>query len=201
MNKILSWCINLEKRPDRWKQFLQEPIPFSVARFTGLECDNPMTGCIASHLEVMKLFSDGINIIFEDDAQIIFGWDHFENAINQLPSNWHCLYLGAMLHKPIEKYSDHLFRLNWGWTTHAIAYNGKTIANELLKYSPEQIHKAWNNIDTYIAREIQPKFNCFLINPMIAVQREDYSDIIKTIRNYPFFETFKQYTPSCTTKQ
>lgn len=198
--EISAWCINLDKRPEKYQEFVKEPIPFPTTRFTGIENNNPMLGCIASHLEVMKLFGNGINIIFEDDAQIISGWDHFETALDQLPSTWHCLYLGAMLHKPVQKYSEHLFKLHNAWCTHAVAYNGKTIAAELLKHSPDHVHKAWNNIDTYMAREIQPRFNCFLINPMIAVQRENHSDIINAHRSYPFIENFKKHT-SCTAKQ
>jgi hypothetical protein len=194
LTKINAWCINLEIRPEKYAEFVKQPIPFEVTRFNAIANKNGMLGCIDSHHTVMKFFGNGINMIFEEDAEFINNWDYLAQAITQLPADWHCLYLGAMLHKTITRFSKNLFRLEHGWCTHAVLHNGKTIASEILKKSPEQIHKEWNNIDTYFVYEIQPKFNCFLIDPMIALQRPCHSDIINQHRDYSFLENFKKHT-------
>jgi GR25 family glycosyltransferase involved in LPS biosynthesis len=190
-----AWVINLDHRPERFTNFQKENIPFPVERFSAMNLSCPKLACISSHIEIMKRFeNDFINIIFEDDCIIVNPWDAFFHALKQLPADWDCLYLGAMLHKKISKHSANLFNLESGWCTHAIAYNGNRLAKHLINKTPSHINLGWNNIDTYLARAVQPIFKCFLLNPMIAIQSENHSDITNSQRKYPFFENFKKYT-------
>ena len=189
-----AWCINLDKRPERLNEFMSQKIPFPVARFRGIEMSNGALGCLTSHMEVMKLFGDGLNMIFEDDFMLVNKWMYVDKALMQLPMNWHCLYLGAMLHQPLNRWSENVFQLRMGWACHGVIYNGRTIADEILKHSPAEIHGKWRNIDTWMAQEVQTNFNCFVISPIVGVQRPGFSDNIHRYRNYDMIKKFNQMT-------
>jgi hypothetical protein len=187
-----AWCINLDKRPERWTEFVHNDIPFPVDRFSGIESQDGSLGCIMSHLEVMKLFDHGMNVIFEDDFQLIQPWSVVEQAIGQLPADWHALYISAILHTPLVRHSDNLFRLQMGWGNHGIIYNGRTIAEFVLQHTPQQINGSWRNIDSWMAHNVQPDFNCYVISPLAAIQRASYSDILRTVRKYEMSKNFNQ---------
>lgn len=195
-----AWCINLDKRPERWEHFKQNVFPFEVQRVSGVEHPIGAHGCVQAHMKAMQLFdTNDINILFEDDCLMLHDWSEVEKAIAELPADWHALYLGAMLHAPITRHSEHLFRLQMGWSSHAIIFNGRTIADEILKHTPEQIHGKWRNIDTWCAHEVQPHFNCFIAYPLLAVQRPNVSDITGLPRDYNMDLNYKNYTHETST--
>lgn len=193
-----AWCINLEGRFDRWKAFTGDNELYKLAeieRFPAIYNQNGSLGCIASHLGVMKLFAaDDLNLIFEDDFERINSIDYISKALEQLPPDWHCLYLGAMLHEHLTRYSENLFRLQSGWCSHGIIFNGRTVADELLRHTPQEIYGKWRNIDTWMAHEIQPRFNCFIIDPIIGIQSPGYSNIIKKQRDYDMVSRYLSFT-------
>lgn len=89
--------------------------------------------------------------------------------MTQLPLDWDCLYLGASPQEPQERYSENLFRIKNSWCMHAILWhNREGGAIEYLLANKDRINK----IDVFMAQEVMPKFNCFLIAPMVATQRE-----------------------------
>ena len=91
----------------------------------------------------------------------------------QLPSKWDCLYLGASPKEPQVRYSDNLFRLNNAHVTHAIIWhNRKDGAVDYILEHRNEINK----IDDYFAKVIQPRFNCFVIYPMLCTQKQTKSD-------------------------
>jgi len=193
-----AWCINLDSRFERWKAFSSDDeLRFFVEteRFPAIYNMNGALGCVISHLEVMKRFdANDMNIIFEDDFIRVNDMKFVTEAINQLPDDWHCLYLGAMLHEHLTRYSSNLFRLQYGWCNHGIIYNGRTVADEILKHTPEEIHSKWRNIDTWMAHEIQPRFNCFIVDPIIGIQQPGYSDIIRRNRDYDMISQYLSFT-------
>jgi hypothetical protein len=193
-----SWCINLDERFERWRYFSSDDELYKIAdieRFPAIYNSNGSLGCISSHLEVMKLFdADDMNLIFEDDFERVDSISYISKALDQLPDDWHCLYLGAMLHEHLTRYSQNLFKLQSGWCNHGIIYNGRTVADEILKHSPDEIYSKWRNIDTWMAHEIQPRFNCFIIDPIIGIQRPTFSDIIRKIRDYDMISRYQSFT-------
>lgn len=193
-----AWCINLDNRFERWKAFLSDDELSSFVeteRFPAIYNKNGSLGCVMSHLEVMKRFdANDMNIIFEDDFERVNEISHITEAISQLPADWHCLYLGAMLHEHLTRYSPNLFRLQSGWCSHGIIYNGRTVADEILRHTPEDIHGKWRNIDTWMAHEIQPRFNCFITDPIIGIQHPGYSDIIRRQRDYDMISRYLSFT-------
>ena len=96
------YCINLDRRPDRWETFrknLPDPWPFRKPErfpaFDGEKCPPPdwwkqgkgAWGCFRSHLAIIeRCLNDGVNsvLIFEDDAA--FDSDFAEKAVLYLAS-------------------------------------------------------------------------------------------------------------------
>lgn len=173
-----AYCMNLDERQGRWDEFQTQKLPFAVERFAAIKMSPGWAGCRASYLELMKKV-DGLTVIFEDDCLFLQDWSVVENAMKQLPETWDCLYLGATLNKPIERYSDNLFFLKAGWTTHAIIYHDRRIPDYVLK-NADKVRK----IDVFLANVVQEKFNCFITYPLVATQRPGYSDIINGVTDY-----------------
>lgn len=182
-----AFCINLKERPENWVKFRSQQLPFEVERFEAIKDSPGWKGCTKSHLEIMKKI-DGMTIVMEDDCLFLKEWNYIEDIMKQLPDNWDALYLGATLNVPLEKYSDNLFRLKGGWTTHAIIYKDDTIPKFIVKHMAP-IRK----IDVYLA-ELQEKFNVFITYPLTATQRPGYSDVINREQDYAIInERYKLY--------
>jgi hypothetical protein len=186
-------CINLFDRPDRWVQFYSQKFPFEVERFDAIKKAPGWVGCRESYLECLKIGQNTGEpfIIMEDDCQILGSWTDVFLVMKELPDNWDCLYLGATLNEPLKKYSEHLCWLSWAWTTHAIIWKGGRAVEHILQ-SSEKIKK----IDVFFADEIQKIFNCFIIYPLFATQRNGISNISKGWQNYDelIVERYKKYT-------
>lgn len=163
-------------------------------RFPGVINENGSLGCIMAHLNAMKEFGPGLNLIMEDDCQFIQPWEVVERAISQLPEKWDCLYVGAMLHKPLTAYSPNLYKLYWGWTNHAIIYNGTRVSEYMIKHGPVEINRVRRNIDTWMVYNVQDVFDCYIVSPLVAIQRESHSNITNRVRNYQMQEHYSKYT-------
>lgn len=126
----------------------------------------------------------------EDDVQFR-STEHLEPAIKELPNDWDVWYLGANLVLqpgfgaciPV-RHSEHLFKIDAAWTTHAIAYNKKCI-HEILAKQPGFSERMFDN---YLSDRL-PELNAFVVAPMIAWQRPhmsliwnretDYNDVFE----------------------
>lgn len=185
-----NFIINLDRRPDRWaitrEHFHNNGI--QVTRFTGIPNKIGWKGCLASHLVLIGMNKNEVAFgIYEDDCEFIGDLNLLEVAIRELPSNWDLLYLGASPQEPQERYSDHLFSLKNAWTTHAIIYHTRVggAVEYILNHNHDQ---KW---DVFLAKEIQPNFNCFITYPILATQREGYRsdtttavDVSTIVKNY-----------------
>jgi hypothetical protein len=120
-------------------------------------------------------------------------WSIVETAMSQLPDNWDALWLGATLRKPIAKYSENLHVLKDAYTTHAIIYNSKRIVRYILErnYTP-----SGTNLDIFLKKVVQMRFNCFITRPMCATQKSDWSDIskVKTNNKKEIIQTYKEFS-------
>jgi len=181
-----AFVINLKERPERLSDFRSIDLPFEVEHQCSEKKDDGSLGCILSHMECYKRFESGINIIFEDDCEMVSDIDIMFKAFDELGEDWDMLYLGAMVHGPIFKNTEHTDHVKDAWTTHAIAYNGRKVADHILGFSASHIRASRRNIDTFLVYEIQknPSFRCFLTNPQIFIQKENYSDVINQQRIY-----------------
>ena len=192
------FCINLDKRPDRWvhaqQEFQKIGILDKVKRFPAIERKDGRLGCIKSHLEIIKyaqknnlknvlIFEDDV-VFLDKDVNGIMG-----NVISQLPENWEMLYLGANLHTPLTNYSDNLVVLKNGFSTHAVSYNHTIFDFFVKKYNKLTAVTLQSDIlDVWIASNIQTRGKSFLVKPLLATQMNDYSDIVNGNVNYSFIE-------------
>ena len=178
-SNMKAFVMNLESRPDRMAEFQKNIFPFEVERFNAIKTYPGWKGCTASQLTILALQNEFPFIVFEDDCVLLQPWSVAENAMKQLPEDWDLLYLGATLMNPIERYSENLFRLKTAYCAHAIIYNSKRVVDYILnnyqrffRNSPER-----NTLDVFYFTEIQEKFNCYIVSPLVATQRPGFSDI------------------------
>src|SRR3990167_208364 len=184
-----AYCINLDSRPDRWQlakaEFERvglevERIPGVVYQGTDDPRRNACIGCHLSHAEVLRrAIRAGYKstLILEDDVKFI---DQpgpiLRQAAEQLPPDWDMLYLGANIEHPMRQISTNLARLTGARSTHAIIVRD-SMYDLLLAVNADLAIKYGHN-DMYYEFEIIPYHNCFNTIPMLAVQRESYSDVL-----------------------
>jgi GR25 family glycosyltransferase involved in LPS biosynthesis len=192
-----TYCINLDKRTDRWQQSLSEfaKVGISVERFKACEGDNKALAfnksqyhCIQKGLSECDKF-----LILEDDVEFK-GWSHLGMALNELPNDWDILWLGGNLigcggieFRPPVRYRSHLFRPQDIWQTHAVAYSRKAaewIVNNFPFHKDEYEKEGLTIYDEWLRVNALPMLNCFIVAPQIAVQRADHSDIWNTHADY-----------------
>lgn len=186
-------CINLERRKDRWNQSCSEFAKhgIEVERFSAFDHEEfqniynqydvyqrASLGCSLSHVAVLKSAkSRGFKnvLILEDDAEFHDQFNEIFNQVSpQIPENWNMIYFGPNRGsdcRPI-KVSENIFRASDLLTTHAYAVNENTY-DILIKAGQNFIH----GIDTNYVNYVQPRVNCYLINPPLIFQRSDYSDL------------------------
>jgi len=172
-----SYIINRQDRPERLNHAREElsKQQLNARVFKAFITKPGWLGCRDSHLAVMeKCKEEDMFLILEDD--ILFLGD-FHTALDEvsgeLPSDWDCLFLGASPQEPFERYSPHLFKMGKAWCAHAIVWHNRP--NGAIEYILS--HKSdINKIDVFFANEIFPKFNCFLIYPLLVTQVQFKSD-------------------------
>ena len=143
--------------------------------------ENPAIGCHLSHAVAFDhaIESGYENIlIFEDDVEFFpDAVDNLELAYKELPNDWQMFYLGANLDRyPAYQVSEHICKLTGAYATHAYAVN-RTLFKILydINNSKDTVHN-----DVWYSTYVHPKYNCYLAMPLVAGQKDGYSDIQKT---------------------
>jgi GR25 family glycosyltransferase involved in LPS biosynthesis len=178
-----SYVINLNRRPDRWVVVREElnSHGFNLTRFSAIDTKPGWRGCAASHLAIMEECKNEVAFfVWEDDVQFIYDKETtnlvLNKALQQIPSDWDCLFLGASPQEPQERYSDNLFRLKNAFCTHSILWhNREGGAMEYILKNRDKINK----IDVFFSQEIFPIFNCYLVFPLLCSQHQTQSDCCK----------------------
>jgi GR25 family glycosyltransferase involved in LPS biosynthesis len=169
------YCINLDARTDRWEECEQEfaKVGWTVERFSALPSFNH------SQVECLKLVKRS-SLILEDDV-CFRDMTHYEQFLSEVPKDWDLVALGATLvsvHK--NKVSDHVYRYEDGWATHAIGYTKKMAAWIVNNYDPDGgvIYDEW------LRMNVLKQFKCYIIKPMVAYQRPSFSDLRNRFVDY-----------------
>lgn len=132
-------------------------------------------GCRDSHLAVLEKYkNEKFILVFEDD--VLFISDPMEpiaEVIEELPSDWDMLYLGISPSQEYKKFSPHLYRVNGGYTTHAILWHNRSngAVNYVLTHRKDIL-----KIDVFLGATVHKIFNCFVIFPILCTQRQEKSD-------------------------
>lgn len=178
---IATWVISLRNRPNRTKLIKQHLRNQNIRHniYLATPHKNPKRGCLESHLHLITLaIRNGLKyiMILEDDALFIRSMTTME----PLPENFHMAYLGGTVHRRIGELVPGWVRALC-WTTHAYILNltDPTFCEALLRMRSYE-----GEVDRYYIQEIQPHFNCYIHNPMIAIQRPGFSDIEQREVNY-----------------
>lgn len=176
------YCINLDERVDRWERAQKEFEKIglkNVERFSAIKDSDGRRGCLNSHLSIIQNAKENNLknvLIFEDDVFFIDeNIHHIENCLDQLENqNWTLFYFGATLepnYGALTKVSENLVKTNFAFTTHAYAINS-SIFEKVLNEAPKA-----KIIDVYYCHRIVPLGSTLIINPIVAIQQEGFSDI------------------------
>jgi GR25 family glycosyltransferase involved in LPS biosynthesis len=193
------YCINLDYRTDRWAnaqiEFSKAGILDKVKRFSAIKHDDGRVGVIKSNLEILKIAKEKKLknvLIFEDDVKFIYDNPNeiLQMSIDQIKGiNWHLFYLGANTHDKLIKFKPNLILLKNSFAVHSMAYSNLMFDIFIKRYENIKEIKNFDDVlDVYLARQIQEKYVCLMVNPMLTTQMNSYSDIEKRVVDYSFIE-------------
>jgi len=181
-------CINLKTRKDKRKWMINQCKRLQID-FNFYQANlnkNPKRGCLDSHLTVIRTaIAKGHKtlLVLEDDAKFL---KPLRDNIPLPPANWDMLYLGGTVKSIYEQTPDNPWVRMSCWTTHAYLIN---LQNEaLIKDIMDAVNHP-EEIDSYYIKYIHSKYNTYMLNPMLVIQKEGYSDIEKTNVNYDFMQS------------
>jgi hypothetical protein len=205
LNTLSFYCINLDKRTDRWarvqQQFnligIREKIT-RVSAITGcIKHNSPLStaeqSLIETNLRILsRTDSSGPICIFEDDVYFLMDnrpLDVMAGISRQLPDDFGLLYLGAHLFDQKIKHplvSPNLVRLlpePQPTKEKDHVFLGGTHAVVFSTRAIEYIRSQSTQIlfeaqwDVFLSKYLIPHFPCFLAHPAFAFQIDDFSDI------------------------
>ena len=203
----IKYClyINLTTRPDR-KVHIEgqlRGIGLNPTRFNAIKLKNGRIGCSMSHLKCLQIAKNNnwpYVMICEDDL-LILNNETFVNHINKFfrihgdgddsaDSKWNVLLLAGNNVPPYKKIDDTCIHVSHCQTTtgyivkreyYGILMDNIRVGIENLMKTPDQhiiyaIDKFWI--------KLQKQHIWYMLAPIVAVQREDYSDIEERKTNY-----------------
>jgi GR25 family glycosyltransferase involved in LPS biosynthesis len=177
--------INLKEREDKHEYIINHLKSRNMlySFFMASKHENPKRGCLESHLAVIKnALQNNIKqlLILEDDCKFIGGF----SSMYEPPKDWDMIYLGGTVHRVLEKKITGYAKVQC-WTTHAYIINLENV--ELVQKILEIEHYS-DEVDRFYLEKIHPKFNVYMCDPMIAIQKEGYSDIENRDVSYDFMQ-------------
>lgn len=213
-DKLSFYCINLDKRIDRWTQVQDQfkliGINNRVSRVPAviefIKHNSAMSiaeqSLIETNLRILNRNDlSGPICIFEDDVYFLMSNRPLEvmsGVSRQLPEDFGLLYLGAHLFDPKIKHplsSPNLVRLlpeprptkekDHVFVGGAHAVVYSARAIEYIRSQPIEILFE-KQWDVFLSKYLIPNFPCFMANPAFAFQVEDVSDLEgkRTERNW-----------------
>lgn len=177
-----TFCINLKTRKDRRKKMIKQFSKYkmeSIEFFTAkLHPNGGITGCRDSHLQIIKKAKQQnlpFVMILEDD--LLFSQNLHNLPV--FPEHWKMLYLGGTITSNIPNTNENWVCIKDCWTT-----CGYILHSDLYDKVISDLENYQNEVDRYYVEEIQYQYPCYLVNPVMIKQRNDYSDIEKRNVNY-----------------
>lgn len=196
-----TYCINLDRRPDRWAevsaQFSREEL--SVERFAAIDGNDfkkqyPASpgnnGCTLSHyflVERAKLLGLDVIMVFEDDADLIHNFmRHLQECMADLPENWDMLLFGGSHKGLLIPITEKIYQVQETYTTH-----GYLLRSTMFDLVIDNFKKLEVPVDCFFVNW-QAQKNIYVTNPPIAWQRRSHSDIQNKLMHYPWLQTNDQ---------
>ena len=185
LSEVKTYVINLEERKDKRnyieKELKNKNIEYTL--FLAKKHKDPKRGCLESHLTIIKeAIQKKVKHLFimEDDCKYINNL----SSMQKPPDNWDMIYLGGTVHRILDKKHKGYARVQC-WTTHAYIIN---LTNQSLIDKILELSDYTNEIDRFYLEKIHPNFNAYVCDPMIAIQREGFSDIENKEVSYDFMQ-------------
>lgn len=196
------YCINLDKRKDRWKKCIEEfkkiDILDRVERFSAIEHKIGECGCRLSHTEVIKKCKEeGYKnvLIFEDDVEFLHidaFYKILNNSFKQMKKSgvkYDMFYLGGKIKGTTNtRIQKNLVKLDNVKTTHAYAVTEKLYDSIIDSMAGVDIEDPQNwdlsnknryNVDYWYTQKIHPKYKVYGVYPMLAKQAAGYSNLLE----------------------
>lgn len=193
------YCINLDERIDRWEhaqnEFTKAGILDRVQRFSAIRDVDGRIGIIKSNLAIIKIAKEKKLknvLVFEDDVEFIV--DDPQKVLQQSLSQvkdikWHLFYLGANTHEKLIKFKPNLILLKNAFAVHSMAYSDLMYDAFIRKFDNLKTIRTFDDIlDVYLAKQVQEKCICLMVNPMMTTQMNSFSDIENRVVDYSFIE-------------
>lgn len=177
--------IGSQQRPDRTAQMCEQFTKFGIearrfeAHWKPLDHTgkpNGNLGCTASHRGVMELICHhgwARTLVLEDDAMILSDdfTDQFDAMIQDVPSDWDLLFLGAgYAEPPKRRVNGSIIETNGLMTTSSYG-----ITLEMARRMAPHI-SGIGPIDS-LFQQWQRAHHCYIFSPRLMVQRPSFSDL------------------------
>lgn len=174
-------------RPSRFplaKKELERVGITEFEKFEALPAIGPHQSFTLSQKQILTDFikSDNKVLLTLEDDVVFKDLEPLKDAvfdIVRMGIKWDVLYLGGNVRGVMEKTRRNLRRVSDVWTTHAVAYN-RLAAASLLQHFPNENETMY---DTYLGSMLRT-FKSYIVYPMVAYQRPDFSDIWQNDVNY-----------------
>jgi transposase-like protein len=186
------FCINLDRRKDRWEETVTElkkwGIFDGVNRISAVDGnkikDNPYPinngelGLLETHLKLIRNAKEKKYkniLLIEDDIEFTGEINNLDKYFDQLPEKWDMLWFGGNhnthVGNRINLINDNIIKCNNTYSTHCIAIN-----NSVYDLLISLLSKKQKPVDVYYS-DIQKSYDCYSFHPSIAIQRPSFSDI------------------------
>lgn len=188
----ITVVINLNKRKDRKDYIAAELGKYNIPHFYWIATENPngKLGICQTMIYLFEFFlatgKDKI-LVFEDDAEFLIDPNNvMDKVVQQLPQDFHLLFLGANVFKPFKaKYSENLLLLNEAISCHAVCYSKAAVEIILPRYKEMLQGKSiFRQTDMALNHYVVKLGKSFCTYPLLCTQRSDFSDIEKRKVNY-----------------
>jgi GR25 family glycosyltransferase involved in LPS biosynthesis len=193
------YCINLDRRPDRWidvKKEFQEHSISNVERFsatdgmkipTGTYPSRMSPGDIGSFLTHLRLFNNAITkgyknfLLLEDDVEFRKDFEEkFDVAIKEVPDDWEIIHFGGnhVFGNPV-RVSNNLSIPTRTLATHAVGFSDSCYEKILDLLNDTQPNDVIYSYNYY-------KFKSYEFTPPMAWQSPGWSDVTNSHSDYEF---------------
>jgi hypothetical protein len=195
------YCINLDRRIDRWEHFTNQSKKFGLKLFERVSAvdgsklnpsdfSSPLNkGELGLLLTVIKIFEDSIKnnyqkiLILEDDCVFENELLNVDLFFQSLPSDWDMIYFGGNhnLHSNYPEpttINNYVKKVLYTYSSHMIGFNIKIYKKilSLLKTNQFQVDVVYERL--------QKENNCYTFYPRLSTQLVDFSDIQNKVTDY-----------------
>jgi len=196
--RLKTVVINRQDRPERLRKSQEQFAKYGmeVEVFPAITEPRGWRGCRDSHLAVLEKYKDEeLLLVFEDDVLFLGEITKpLNQVINELPVTWDIIYLGISPQEIYKQYSMHSFRVKKGYCAHAVLYHNKPdSAVEYILKNRDSILK----YDVFLSERVHPLFNCFVIYPILCLQRQEKSDTCLRSDASSIMRNYQKYIHAC----